>query len=284
MIHDLKLFDDNYQDLVSGKKKREYRLYDEKRRKIHVGDVIRFLRLPDLLEYSYVDVVNIETFPTWEECYSKYFDLDFKDTYGCLEDVVADTYSGYYSMEDTNRYGCCCITLANVRNTYSESICFRLMKDTDYQMVYEWCLKPYVYEWFEQRKLSYDEIVSKYEKKMHHSNQVVCIIEYDDTPIGLLQYYPSDMKIDDFSNVYEYDLFIGEEEYLSKGIGNSILQNINDFLFYTLKADCIVLRPMKRNERACRSYEKNGFHKVREYIDQDTIGNTETFVVYQKER
>ncbi|MBQ8132175.1 MAG: GNAT family N-acetyltransferase [Bacilli bacterium] len=283
MIHTMKLFSSNFEDLIQGTKKREYRLNDEKRRKIRVGDTICFLSLPEKKQICYADVEKIEVFSNWEDCYGKYFEEDFKDTYESVEDVVSDTYHGYYSEEDTKKYGCLCITLKSIRNTYDERISFRLMKDTDYEMVYHWCNKPHVFEWFEQRKLSYEEIVSKYDSKINHSNQVVCIMEYDDQPIGLIQYYPYEEKYLDYHNPYEYDLFIGEEEYLSKGIGNSILQNMNDFLFYTMKADCIILRPMKRNERACRCYEKNGFCKKLEYEDTDTIGNKEVFVFYEKE-
>lgn len=163
-----------------------------------------------------------------------------------------------------------------------ESIYFRLANKDDYNNLYNWCQKDYVYEWFEQRKLSFDEICSKYNNKINNSNQVVCIIEYGDKPIGLLQYYPYIEKLDNYSNVYEYDLFIGEEEYLSKGIGTMIINSINDFLFNDLKAEAIVLRPMKRNVRACRCYEKCGFIKVLEYEDTDTIGNKEIFVLYKK--
>lgn len=46
MIHEMKLYEDNFNDLVTDKKIREYRLYDEKRRLIKVGDNILFKKLP----------------------------------------------------------------------------------------------------------------------------------------------------------------------------------------------------------------------------------------------
>lgn len=48
MEHIMKLYESNFEDLKSGKKKREYRLNDEKRKLVRVGDTIRFLKLPKM--------------------------------------------------------------------------------------------------------------------------------------------------------------------------------------------------------------------------------------------
>ncbi len=115
MIHDLKLYRENFDELESGSKIREYRLYDEKRKLINIGDTIRFVRLPNMDKYVYADVINIEIFNNWYDCYSKYFNDDFKDNYNNIDDVVNDTYNGYYTKEDSDKYGCCCLTLSNIR-------------------------------------------------------------------------------------------------------------------------------------------------------------------------
>ena len=114
-VHDLKLYGENFDRMKAGNKKREYRLYDEKRRLINIGDTIRFIKLPENDKYVYADVVNIEIFKNWFDCYSKYFEKDFKDRYNSVEDVVIDTYNGYYTEEETNKYGCCCLTLEKIR-------------------------------------------------------------------------------------------------------------------------------------------------------------------------
>ena len=115
MLHDMKLYEENFDRVASGVKLREYRLYDEKRRQIKVGDTIRFIRLPDKERCCYADVVKIEVFKNWYDCYQKYFDEDFKGRYATIQDVVDDTYNGYYTEEETKENGCCCITLAKVR-------------------------------------------------------------------------------------------------------------------------------------------------------------------------
>ena len=48
MEHIMKLYKENFEELKSGKKKREYRLNDQKRKGIKIGDTIKFLKLPNL--------------------------------------------------------------------------------------------------------------------------------------------------------------------------------------------------------------------------------------------
>ena len=55
MEHTMKLYKSDFNDLKSGKKKREYRLNDDKRKLVRIGDTIRFLKLPNLDEEFVVD-------------------------------------------------------------------------------------------------------------------------------------------------------------------------------------------------------------------------------------
>lgn len=122
MEHTMKLFESNFNDLKSGKKKREYRLYDDKRRIVKVGDTIKFLKLPDLDEEFVVDVKNVETFDNWYDCYSKYYDEDFKGTYDSVDAVVQDTYDGgYYSKEESEKNGCVVFTIQKHENTHTNA-------------------------------------------------------------------------------------------------------------------------------------------------------------------
>ena len=167
-----------------------------------------------------------------------------------------------------------------------------LIKFTDsvdsYKWMYKWCSEEYVYEWFEQRILSFDEIVNKYKSKLLTKKQELYFINYNGKKIGFVQIYKyDDRKFDElekYNNIYEYDIFIGEEEFLSKGIGTQIVDYVNKNIYKNYLADCIVLRTFKRNVRAIKCYQKNRFHIIDEYDDFDTIGNKERFVVMIKER
>jgi len=50
MKHTMSLYADAFEQIRSGKKIREHRLNDEKRRKINVGDTIEFFKLPSQIE------------------------------------------------------------------------------------------------------------------------------------------------------------------------------------------------------------------------------------------
>ena len=165
------------------------------------------------------------------------------------------------------------------------NITFRNLKDIkeDYLKLYNWCKNKYVYEWFEQRVLSYDEIVNKYKNKLENKKQDLYIIKLNNKDIGLVQIYKfeNDINIDlnKYKNTYEYDLFIGEEEYLNKGIGQRIVNIINDIIYRKYNADSIILRPFKRNIRAIKCYEKCNFEKIYEYVGTDTLENIENILV-----
>ena len=159
----------------------------------------------------------------------------------------------------------------------------------DIEKIYKWCSNKYVYEWFEQRKLSYEEIREKYLKKLRDKRQDLYIIKSNGVYIGLVQIYKYENdikfdKLDNYKNIYEYDIFIGEEKYLSKGIGTKIINLVNDNIYKKYKADLILLRPFRKNKRAINCYIKCDFKEIYSYIDFDTIGNKEEYVVFVNER
>lgn len=156
-------------------------------------------------------------------------------------------------------------------------------KKDNYELMYKWCSQEFIYEWFEQRKLSLEEIENKYKNKLLANQQQLFFINYNDNKIGFVQIY----KYDDnkskafikYDSIYEYDIFIGEPEYLSRGLGEKIVNYVNNYIYENYLCDCIVLRPFKRNERAVKCYEKCGFEIADEYIGTDTLGNKEKMIV-----
>ena len=58
MEHTMKLFESDFDNLKSGRKKREYRLNDDKRKSVRIGDTIRFLKLPKVKKASLNRLTN----------------------------------------------------------------------------------------------------------------------------------------------------------------------------------------------------------------------------------
>ena len=165
-----------------------------------------------------------------------------------------------------------------------EIITFRELKDKEqeYSQLYQWCSNKYVYEWFEQRKLSLEEIKKKYKNKLLSKKQDLFIIQYNHKDIGYVQIYPFENEYElllNNKNIMEFDLFIGEEEYLNKGIGTKIVQLITEMIESKYHANTIILRPFKRNLRAIKCYQKCGYQIIKEYQEKDTVGKEETIVL-----
>ena len=156
-------------------------------------------------------------------------------------------------------------------------------KKENYELMYKWCSQEFIYKWFEQRKLSYEEIENKYKNKILSNQQQLFFINYNENKIGFVQIYKYDDKKSEtlikYDSIYEYDIFIGEQKYLSKGIGTLIVKYVNNYIYENYLCDFIVLRPFKRNERAVKCYEKCGFEIVDEYVGTDTLGNKEKMIV-----
>jgi aminoglycoside 6'-N-acetyltransferase len=92
------------------------------------------------------------------------------------------------------------------------------------------------------------------------------LILYDDRPIGYIQTYmirdyPEYAAIVDTDNgAAGVDLFIGEGEYLYKGLGSPILRLfLHDVIFGAGDATRCIIGPSETNRIAIRAYEKAGF-------------------------
>lgn len=114
MIHNMKLNDVPFEMIKSGAKTIELRLYDEKRRKVKVGDSICFKSKADKLTAT---VKALHIFRNFEELYAA---LPL-DKCGYTEEDIAtalpDDMLEYYSKEQIEKYGVIGIEI-EVKNDY----------------------------------------------------------------------------------------------------------------------------------------------------------------------
>jgi len=129
MIHKMKLNESPFERIKNGTKTIEFRLYDEKRRQIKIGDKIEFSKLPDLQERILVDVLDIYRDETFEKL--------FKKIYIDEEEIKRKTKSmyQYYSQEQEKEYGVVGIKIALISNsfryTYNKLVRDKIPKDID---------------------------------------------------------------------------------------------------------------------------------------------------------
>lgn len=104
-IHNMKLKPSPFEKIASGRKTVELRLYDEKRRKIDIGDRIIFTNLDDPEQKIAVKVTGLHRYATFEDLFRN---IPFKkcgnDSLETPEDMAAGM-KKYYSDDQVMRYG-----------------------------------------------------------------------------------------------------------------------------------------------------------------------------------
>ena len=99
MLHKMKLKESPFERIKNGTKTVEFRLFDEKRQQIKVGDQIEFSKLPDLQEKILVDVVELYREDTFESL--------FRKLYSDEDEIKRKTKAMYnfYTSEDEKKDG-----------------------------------------------------------------------------------------------------------------------------------------------------------------------------------
>ena len=99
MIHKMKLNESPFERIKDGTKTIEFRLYDEKRQMVKIGDKIEFSKLPNLQEKILVDVIDLYREDTFENLFRKLFSDE--------EEILRKAKSMYdiYLPEEEQQYG-----------------------------------------------------------------------------------------------------------------------------------------------------------------------------------
>ena len=120
MIHKMKLLDSPFERIKNGTKTVEFRLYDEKRSKIKIGDQIEFSKLPDLQETILVDVLDLYREDTFENLFKKLFTDEDE-----IKKKTKSMYQ-YYSPDEEKQYGVVGIKISLIssgfRYTYNKLV------------------------------------------------------------------------------------------------------------------------------------------------------------------
>ncbi len=171
------------------------------------------------------------------------------------------------------------------------TINFSPLKEAHFPLLLKWLETPHVKEWWDQdvkwtEKLireKYGSYVKEY-KKLKLPDKVIeqpmhaFIILFNDNPIGYIQYYNAYAFPGEQGYILEglpsslasIDLFIGEKEYVGKGLGPKLMDKlIQDYIFKNF--DAVFVDPDINNKGAIRAYEKSGFKVVREFPNEGIV-------------
>ena len=99
MLHQMKLFESPFKRIKDGTKTIEFRLNDEKRQAINIGDKIEFSLLPELKEKLVVEVLEIYGAETFYQLF-----LNLGDSEEKAKKHTEGMYT-IYSKDEEEKYG-----------------------------------------------------------------------------------------------------------------------------------------------------------------------------------
>lgn len=109
----MKIQEDFFEQVKSGKKVYEVRVYDEDMQKIVIGDTIIFKKMPNLIDGVVTKVVDVKKFDTFEQMAQTLslssVGLDKKNA-----SQVSRFYRSLYSKEDEKKYGVIAIKIEKI--------------------------------------------------------------------------------------------------------------------------------------------------------------------------
>lgn len=161
----------------------------------------------------------------------------------------------------------------------SEDIIFKALEKSHFPLLLKWLETSHVKAWWDQDIVWTPELIEeKYGDYIHHYKRIIFegkiiekqlhafIIYYKKIPIGYIQYYnihdfprePDGETIEFPEHSAAIDWYIGEEEYIGKGIGPKALDMfLKNNIFK--RFDSVFIESESTNLRAIRAYEKIGF-------------------------
>jgi aminoglycoside 6'-N-acetyltransferase len=161
-------------------------------------------------------------------------------------------------------------------------IAFEPLKQTHFELLYQWMQEPHVKEWWgDNRVWTYQDIVKKYESYVQGykwerelSKPIKGYIFYIDNKAGgYIQYYNAyDFErgtsiIEEshikkiFPSLAALDFYIGNQILLGKGLGTFVVRRfMEDHVFKAF--DACMVDPDARNLRALITYQNAGFKTI----------------------
>jgi len=150
-----------------------------------------------------------------------------------------------------------------------------------FSLLLRWLLTPHVQQWWDSDiAWTKERIVEKYASYVegYKFENGICkpieafIITVGAAPVGYIQAYnaydfsrePALVELPD--SLMAFDVFIGESEYLNRGIGSHAIMQL--LLSCVGKYEYAFVDPVAGNAAAIRMYEKIGFKK----IDSSPVG------------
>ena len=144
MMHTMSLHNAPSRMIQSGNKTIELRLNDEKRKKIRVGDMIRFSQAEDPSRALMVQVIGLHVFSSFEELYKELPLLKCGYTEQDIDAASPADMDAYYSKDDQQKYGIVGIEIRMIQPLETERLILRPWEGSDAEECYKYAKDPLV--------------------------------------------------------------------------------------------------------------------------------------------
>ena len=116
----LRIRDKFINEIVNGLKRREYRLANEERKMIKIGDTIVLISNQNKRNFVKVTVKKVRWYPNWGEALKDNWKCDFKNLYSTLDDAIKEC-QRFYSKSDVDKYGIISFEMEPIYTTYKNA-------------------------------------------------------------------------------------------------------------------------------------------------------------------
>ena len=131
---------------------------------------------------------------------------------------------------------------------------FRPLTANDFPILLKWLSRNHVKQWWDDGDDTLEKVARHYGAADETARFVLVEANNEsEKPIGYFQYYFA------AENSIGIDQFIGEEDYLNRGVGTRAIKMFIELIKRKHAPQTIILDPSPENKRAIRCYEKVGF-------------------------
>jgi RimJ/RimL family protein N-acetyltransferase len=139
-------------------------------------------------------------------------------------------------------------------------VILRALEPADYELIWRWTNDPSVMVFWGHpgNSESRADVQAREDRERLRGNSRKYMVETKDgKAIGQIDYYDLDWQ----ARSAWVSILIGDPDYWGGGYGTDAMRTLLGFLFDELGVHRVVLTTHASNERAIRSYEKNGFQR-----------------------
>jgi aminoglycoside 6'-N-acetyltransferase len=152
----------------------------------------------------------------------------------------------------------------------------RSLREADFEVLHAWLNASHVVAWWPPPP-TFGAVIAKYTPRVVGSEPVHCLVaSVRERPIGMIQWY----RVGDVDYSYPavrlspqaiaLDMFIGDAEFVGRGIGSTILDRLTGEL-PSARAPYFVIDPEATNLRAIRAYARAGFRPLAKVAGSSSI-------------